>query len=93
MGRFDPKFKSREMRERKSDGHADDFLMAYVGWLGSEKRLMDIRLMLEKLGDGVRLCIVGGGPQAEELEEYFQGSNTLFMGQILCSWDKCLAMI
>jgi len=65
-----------------SDGHADDFLMAYVGRLGSEKRLMDIRPMLEKLGDGVRLCIVGGGPQAEELEEYFEGTNTLFMGQM-----------
>merc|ERR1740139_1893999 len=65
-----------------SDGHTDDFLMVYVGRLGNEKRLMDIKPMLEKLGDGVRLCIVGDGPQAEELEEYFKGTNTVFTGQM-----------
>jgi len=79
--RFDPKFRSSAMREKMTDGHADEFLMVYVGRLGNEKRLMDIKPMLKELGEGVRLCIVGGGPQAEELEEYFEGTRTVFMGQ------------
>jgi len=79
--RFDPKFRDEGMRDKMSGGKPDDFLLAYVGRLGSEKRLMDIKPMLEKLGKGVTLCIVGGGPQAEELEEYFEGTGTVFMGQ------------
>jgi sulfoquinovosyltransferase len=80
--RFDPKFKTMEMREKMTDGNPDDFLMVYVGRLGNEKRLMDIKPMLEKMDDNVRLCIVGNGPQAEELHEYFKGTNTIFTGQM-----------
>mmetsp|Transcript_479 Transcript_479/g.617 ORF Transcript_479/g.617 Transcript_479/m.617 type:complete len:325 (+) Transcript_479:104-1078(+) len=80
--RFQPKFKSDEMRNRMTDGNPDDFLMVYVGRLGYEKRLKDIKPMLEKMGSGVRLCIVGNGPQAEELHEYFEGTNTVFTGQM-----------
>lgn len=80
--RFQPKFKSQEMREKMTDGNPDDFLMVYVGRLGAEKRLMDIKPMLEKLGPNVRLCIVGNGPQAEELHEHFKGTNTVFTGQL-----------
>lgn len=65
-----------------TDGNPDDFLMVYVGRLGSEKRLMDLKPILEELGDGARLCIVGGGPQAEELHEHFAGTNTVFTGQM-----------
>ncbi len=80
--RFKPEFKSDEMRNKMSDGNPDDFLMVYVGRLGNEKRLKDIKPMLEKMGPGVRLCIVGNGPQAEELHEYFEGTNTVFTGQM-----------
>jgi sulfoquinovosyltransferase len=79
--RFDPKFKSPEMRSKMSDGHPDDFLMVYVGRLGAEKRLKDIKPMLEKMPNA-RLCIVGKGPQMEELEEYFEGTKTVFTGQM-----------
>lgn len=78
--KFQPKFKSDEMRNRMTEGNPDDFLMVYVGRLGTEKRLKDIKPMLEKMGPGVRLCIVGKGPQAEELHEYFEGTNTHFTG-------------
>ena len=79
--RFNPRFKSAEMREKMTDGNPDDFLMVYVGRLGAEKRLKDIKPVLEKMKN-TRLCIVGGGPQAEELREYFEGTKTVFTGQL-----------
>jgi len=79
--RFNPKFKSQEMREIMSDGNLDDFVMVYVGRLGAEKRLMDIKPILEKM-ENTRLCIVGGGPQEKELHKHFEGTNTVFTGQM-----------
>jgi len=79
--RFDPKFKSVEMRSKMTDGNPDDFLMVYVGRLGSEKRLKDIKAVLEKV-PGARLCIVGKGPQEDELHEYFKDTSTVFTGQL-----------
>lgn len=79
--RFDPKFKSEEMRKKMTDGNPDEFTMVYVGRLGAEKRLKHIKPILERMPNA-RLCIVGGGPQAEELHEYFAGTNTVFTGQM-----------
>jgi len=79
--RFHPSFYRREMREVMTDGHPDDFLMVYVGRLGAEKRLKDIKPMLERMPNA-RLCIVGAGPQKEELEEFFAGTKTVFTGQL-----------
>jgi sulfoquinovosyltransferase len=55
--------------------------MVYVGRMGAEKRLKDIKAMLETL-PGARLCLVGGGPQTDELKEHFAGTNTVFTGQL-----------
>lgn len=79
--RFDPKFKSAEMREIMSDGNPDDFLMVYVGRLGAEKRLKDIKAMLAKMPNA-RLALVGKGPQMEELQDYFKDTRTKFLGQL-----------
>ena len=79
--RFDPSFKSAEMREKMSDGNPNDFLMVYVGRLGAEKRIKDVRAILEKMPNA-RFCVVGKGPQMEELQEYFKGTKTKFMGQM-----------
>mmetsp|Transcript_24770 Transcript_24770/g.40530 ORF Transcript_24770/g.40530 Transcript_24770/m.40530 type:complete len:268 (+) Transcript_24770:2-805(+) len=79
--RFDPKFRSEEMRKTMSDGNPDDFLMVYVGRLGAEKRIKDVKPMLEKMPNA-RFCVVGKGPQMEELQEYFKGTKTKFMGQM-----------
>jgi len=79
--RFHPKFRSQQMRERMTDGNPDDFLMVYVGRLGAEKRLKDIRPVLEQVPNA-RLCIVGKGPQEDELKEYFKDTNTVFTGQL-----------
>ena len=80
--RFDPKFDSQDMRVKLSDGHPDDFLMVYVGRLGAEKRCKDILPILDKMGPGTRLAVVGDGPQAEELRKYFEGTQTVFTGQL-----------
>jgi len=79
--RFDPKFRSDEMRKEMSDGNPDDFLMVYVGRLGAEKRIKDVKAMMEKMPN-VRFCVVGKGPQMEELQTYFKGTKTKFMGQM-----------
>ena len=79
--RFDPKFKSAEMREIMTEGNPDDFLMVYVGRLGAEKRLKDIKGMLAKMPNA-RLALVGKGPQMEELQEYFKDTKIKFMGQM-----------
>lgn len=79
--RFHPSFYSEQMRELMTDGHPLDFLMVYVGRLGAEKRLKDIKAMLQRMPTA-RLCIVGTGPQKEELEEYFQGEKAVLLGQL-----------
>jgi sulfoquinovosyltransferase len=80
--RFHPKFRCPAIRERMSGGNPGDFLMVYVGRLGAEKRLKDLRPTLERCGPGARLCIVGTGPQEEELKAYFEGTDTVFTGQL-----------
>jgi sulfoquinovosyltransferase len=79
--RFHPSFASASMRHTMSDGHPEDFLMVYVGRLGAEKRLKDIKSILERIPNA-RFCVVGKGPQMEELQEYFKGTKTKFMGQL-----------
>mmetsp|Transcript_116744 Transcript_116744/g.337241 ORF Transcript_116744/g.337241 Transcript_116744/m.337241 type:complete len:493 (-) Transcript_116744:224-1702(-) len=79
--RFHPKFQSDEMRSVMTDGNPDDFLMVYVGRLGAEKRIKDVRAMMEKMPNA-RFCVVGKGPQMEELQDYFKGTKTKFMGQM-----------
>ena len=80
--RFHPKFFNKDMRDRMTAGHAQDFLMVYVGRLGAEKRLKDIKPMLEQMPSNTRLCIVGKGPQEDELHKHFAGTNTVFTGQL-----------
>jgi sulfoquinovosyltransferase len=79
--RFHPDFKSEAMRSRMTEGNPDDFLMVYVGRLGAEKRLKDLKPILERSPNS-RLCIVGAGPQEAELQRFFRGTNTVFTGQL-----------
>ncbi|CAN0257080.1 unnamed protein product, partial [Laminaria digitata] len=46
--RFNPNFKTAEMRSLLSDGHPEDPLIIYVGRMGAEKRLRDLRGVLER---------------------------------------------
>jgi len=49
-------------------------LLIYVGRLGVEKRLRDLREVLSKL-PGARLAFVGKGPDMDGLREYFAGES------------------
>jgi glycosyltransferase involved in cell wall biosynthesis len=76
---FHPSRRSEAMRAELTDGHPDDFLLLSVGRLSSEKRLTDLKPVLEQVG-GVRLAIVGDGPERPMLERAFAGLPVRFMG-------------
>eukprot|EP00934_Nitzschia_sp_Nitz4_P008558 Nitzschia sp. Nitz4//scaffold111_size72815//24603//26166//NITZ4_005785-RA/size72815-snap-gene-0.107-mRNA-1//-1//CDS//3329533165//8548//frame0 len=79
--RFNPRFKDMEMRNRITNDNPDDFTMIYVGRLGAEKRVADIKDILDKMPDA-RLCLVGDGPQMTSLQYLFRESKVKFMGQM-----------
>ena len=79
--KFNPCFRDAAMRERLSGGHPDDTLLLYVGRLSAEKRLMDLRAVLECVPD-TRLAMVGDGPARADLQQYFARTNTIFSGYL-----------
>jgi sulfoquinovosyltransferase len=87
--RFGPKYKSAVMRKRMTNGHPNDFLVVYIGRLGKEKRLKELRDILERMPSNSRLCIVGSGPEELELQEHFNNTRTVFTG--LLSGDELSA--
>ena len=80
--RFHPKYQDAETRKEMTDGNPDDFLLLSVGRIGAEKRLKELKPILEKMGKNVRLCIVGDGPQLKYLRKYFKGTKTVFTGEL-----------
>lgn len=80
--KFNPQFKDDIMRYRMSDGNPDDYLLVYIGRLGKEKRLKELKRILEQIPNA-RLCIVGDGPQKSELECHFSSTGrTHFTGKL-----------
>ena len=77
--RFDPRFRSADMRDRLSDGHPDDTLLIYVGRVSAEKQIDQIKPVLERV-PGTRLAIVGDGPARADLERHFAGLPVKFTG-------------
>jgi len=83
--RFHPKFYDTDMRNRMSEGNLDDLLLVYIGRVAREKRLAMLKPILRKLkakGIPARLCIVGHGPEMEELQALFNDSTTHFLGSL-----------
>lgn len=76
---FHPRRATREMRERLTQGHPEEKLLVYIGRLSAEKEIERCREVLAAL-PGVRLALVGDGPQRKKLEEYFAGTPTCFAG-------------
>jgi glycosyltransferase involved in cell wall biosynthesis len=77
--KFHPRYSSPEMRALLSDDHPDDVLLIYVGRISPEKRLHDLKTILEQV-PGTRLALVGDGPERPALEQVFAGLPVKFMG-------------
>ncbi|MGL5083083.1 MAG: glycosyltransferase [Microcoleaceae cyanobacterium] len=78
---FQPHFASAEMRDRLSQGHPDSPLLLYVGRLGAEKEIDQIKFVLEAIPNA-RLALVGDGPHRQALEQHFVGTPTHFVGYL-----------
>ena len=68
------------MRTRLTDGHPEAPLLIYVGRLGVEKRLRDLKGVLARLPEETCLAVVGKGPDLEPLQEHFASTRTVFTG-------------
>lgn len=77
--RFHPRHASPEMRARLSGGNPQDTLLLYVGRLSQEKRVHELRAILERV-PGTRLALLGDGPARRSLEAHFDGLPAHFMG-------------
>jgi glycosyltransferase involved in cell wall biosynthesis len=79
IARFHPSNFSKEWRRKLSDGYPAKPLVVYVGRLSKEKRV-DWLLPIAKEIPGIRLAIVGDGPDRNRLEQLFEGTPTVFTG-------------
>ncbi|MDZ4767695.1 MAG: glycosyltransferase family 1 protein [Chloroflexota bacterium] len=79
--KFNPRYRTTDMRHAMSDGHIDETLLLYVGRISSEKQIDHLRPVLEAV-PGTRLAIVGDGPARADMEAYFAGTPTRFMGYL-----------
>ncbi|HJZ49319.1 MAG TPA: glycosyltransferase family 1 protein [Roseiflexaceae bacterium] len=77
--RFRPTPRDPAMRARLTGGHPDEFLALYVGRIAKEKGVERLRGPLDSL-PGVRLALVGGGPEMEQIRSFYAGRPTVFTG-------------
>lgn len=79
---FHPHRASSESRNRLLGNHSDNgALLLYVGRLAVEKNIEQMRVVLNALPDA-RLALVGDGPHRRQLEKYFAGTATTFLGYL-----------
>jgi glycosyltransferase involved in cell wall biosynthesis len=78
LTRFRPELRSEAMRERLSGGRPGEFLALYVGRISREKNVQHLRALAGL--PGVRLALVGGGPELEQFRAMFAGSDAVFTG-------------
>jgi glycosyltransferase involved in cell wall biosynthesis len=78
---FHPDKATVKMRDHLSQNAPVSRLLLYVGRLGAEKEIEQIRPVLAAI-PGARLAIVGDGPHRASLESYFAGTPTHFVGYL-----------
>jgi glycosyltransferase involved in cell wall biosynthesis len=78
---FHPDRSTTEMRHYLSQGAPASRLLLYVGRLGAEKEIEQIKPILAAI-PGARLAIVGNGPHRAYLENYFVDTPTHFVGYL-----------
>ncbi|MDX2162346.1 MAG: glycosyltransferase family 1 protein [bacterium] len=79
--KFNPRYRSADMRDHLSGGHPEDTLLLYVGRLSTEKQIDKLKAVLEHV-PGTRLALVGHGPAREDLEKHFAGLPAQFVGYL-----------
>lgn len=79
LERFDPRWASREWRQRLSGGHPERLVLLYVGRLAKEKTVERLEEAVRERPD-VALAIVGDGPLRAQLERRLAGTATTFLG-------------
>jgi glycosyltransferase involved in cell wall biosynthesis len=77
--RFRPDLRDTAMRARLSGSRPNDFLALYVGRISKEKGVERLRDTICPL-PGVRLALVGGGPELERIRALYAGTPTVFTG-------------
>jgi len=78
LTRFQRLPRNQAMRCRLTNNHPDDLLLLYVGRLTKEKGVEQLRELCAL--PGVRVALVGGGPQESETKRYFAHTNAQFTG-------------
>jgi glycosyltransferase involved in cell wall biosynthesis len=78
---YTPDLASLEMRNRLSQNNPESPLLLYVGRLGAEKEIECIKPILDAIPNA-RLALVGDGPHRQNLEQYFAGTPTYFVGYL-----------
>jgi glycosyltransferase involved in cell wall biosynthesis len=81
IARFHPSNRSKQWRIKLSDGQPNKPLVVFISRLSREKR-GDWLLPIVKEIPGIRLAIVGDGPDRERLESVFAGTPTVFTGYL-----------
>jgi glycosyltransferase involved in cell wall biosynthesis len=83
---FSPTRRDPAMRARLTDGHPSDRVLLTVSRLAPEKNVGFLAELMRRLPasghGGVRLAIIGDGPQRPELERQFAGTSTRFLGYL-----------
>jgi glycosyltransferase involved in cell wall biosynthesis len=79
--RFRPGHYDEATRARLSGGHPRQPLLLCVSRLAPEKRLASLLPLMQAL-PGVRLAIVGDGPEHAALQRRFSGSGVVFTGYL-----------
>lgn len=70
--------RNHALRQRLTNNHPDDLLLLYVGRLSKEKGVQQLHALCKI--PGVRLALVGGGPQAVDMQRFFADTEALFTG-------------
>jgi glycosyltransferase involved in cell wall biosynthesis len=78
---FHPARATVQMRDYLCQGQPATRLLLYVGRLGTEKEIEQIKPVLASI-PGARLAIVGDGPHRDRLEADFAGTPTHFVGYL-----------
>lgn len=76
---FDPARRQESWRQRLSAGHPNDLLLVCISRLAREKQIAQLVPVLRAL-PGVRLALVGDGPERTNLEQAFVGLPAHFAG-------------